>query len=101
MPPMFVWPILANPPWRWALTIGVSFVAIVIASAASAVIAFELRICLTVAIVGNVLGTQIENTTMIPISTYTAPIWLKARPRRTRTASDGRALAALDADLSG
>ena len=38
---------------------------IVIDSAASAVIALALRICLTVAEVSNVSGTQIENTTTI------------------------------------
>src|SRR5690242_5928295 len=63
------------------------------ASAASAVIAFAFRICLTVAIVGNVSGTQTENTTTIASHTYTAPIRLKARPRRRRPASDGPAVA--------
>src|SRR4051794_25401003 len=59
------------------------------ASAASAVIALAFRTCLTVDIVGNVSGTQIENTTTIASHTYTAPIRLKARPRRRRSASDG------------
>ena len=39
------------------------------ASAASAVIALLSRICLTVPIVGNVSGAQIENTMQITIST--------------------------------
>src|SRR4051812_16077985 len=42
---------------------------IVIASAAKPVMALELRICLTVLMVGNVSGTQIENTMMIKIQT--------------------------------
>ena len=42
---------------------------IVIDSAASAVIALALRICLAVARFGNVSGTQSENTTMIPSQT--------------------------------
>src|SRR5438309_4574306 len=59
------------------------------ARAASAVIALAFRTCLTVDMVGNVSGTQIENTTTIASHTYTAPIRLKARPRRTRSASEG------------
>ena len=42
---------------------------IVIDSAASAVIALALRICFAVARFGNVSGTQIENSTMIPSQT--------------------------------
>ena len=42
---------------------------IVIDSAASAVIALALRICFAVATFGNVSGTQIENSTMIPSQT--------------------------------
>ena len=38
-------------------------------SAASAVIAFAFRTCFTVAIVGNVSGTQIENTSTMPSQT--------------------------------
>ena len=42
---------------------------IVTASAARAVMALELRICLAVVTLGNVSGTQIENTTMIASQT--------------------------------
>ena len=38
-------------------------------SAASAVMALELRICLAVVMLGKVSGTQIENTTMMAIQT--------------------------------
>ena len=63
---------------------------IVIASAANAVIALVLRICFAVVTLGNVCGTQIENTITIPIQTYTAPIRLNARPLRRRDAKLGR-----------
>ena len=38
-------------------------------SAARAVMALELRICLAVVMLGKVSGTQIENTTMMAIQT--------------------------------
>src|SRR5947209_19180909 len=63
----------------------------VIESAASAVIAFAFRTCLTVEMVGNVSGTQIESTTTMASHTYTAPMLLNASPRARRDAADGLA----------
>ncbi len=63
------------------------------ASAASAVIALALRICLAVATFANSLGTQTAKTTQMSSHTYTAPMRSTPRPRTSR-AADGAAACA-------
>src|SRR3954471_5649464 len=62
------------------------------ASAASAVIAFALRICLAVATFANSFGTHTAKTRQMISHTYTAPMRSTPRPRTNRVAGAARAV---------